>query len=133
MRKKYTKDISKLINSFQSLVKNKPTPSQMSTELRMMKFKVKPIQGDFSAVDLKDDKFISALWSLGKLDEFFQKEYHKLSAKDRQIFMKIFDDLYHQYQQELNHVNIYKGKLAASNKRILEMEIFREIKDRKVN
>lgn len=133
MRKKLRRDILELVSSFQAQIKNKPPLPQMSTELRMMKFKIRPIQGDFSAVDLKDEDFIKALWSLGKLDEFFQKEYSRLTKKERQIFIRIFDDLYHQYQQELNRVNIYKGRLVGGDNKILEMEIFKENKGRKIN
>lgn len=133
MRKKSRRDILQMVSNFQALIKNKPPLPQMSTELRMMKFKIRPIQGDFSAVDLKNQEFIKALWSLGKLDEFFQKEYSRLTKKERQIFIKIFDDLYHQYQQELNRVNIYKGRPVNEEHKILEMEIFKENKGRKIN
>lgn len=104
----------------------------MYREIRMMRFKIKPIQGDLSAVDLKDERFVETLWSLGKLDEFFQKEYPKLSDKHKEQFIKIFDDLYHRYQQDLNSINIYKGPTSKKNK-ILEMEIFKEIKNKKTN
>ena len=133
MRKKSRRDILDLVSSFQAQIKNKPALPQMSTELRMMKFRIRPIQGDFSAVDLKDEDFIRALWSLGKLDEFFQKEIIRLTKRERQIFIKIFDDLYHRYQQELNSVNIYKGRPASEENKVLEMEIFREGTGRKIN
>ena len=133
MRKKSRIDILQLVTSFQAQIKNKPPLPQMSTELRMMKFKIRPIQGDFSAVDLKDEDFIRALWSLGKLDEFFQKEIVRLTKRERQIFIKIFDDLYHRYQQELNRVNIYKGRPASEENKVLEMEIFKEGTGRKIN
>lgn len=113
-------------------IKNKPKTDRMFAELRMMKFKIKPIQGDLSAVDLKNEKFIETLWSLGKLDEFFKSEYPKLTPKNRQVFLKIFDELHHQYQQELNSINIYKGPVARKNK-ILELEIYKEGRDKKLN
>lgn len=132
MRKKATKDISALIQSFQSFIKNKPKTDAMYRELRMMRFKIKPIQGDLLAVDLKDERFIETLWSLGKLDEFFQMEYPRLTAKNKELFLKIFDDLYHKYQKELNSINIYKGSTSEKNK-VLEMDIFKEIKNKKIN
>lgn len=133
MGKKIRRDILELVSNFQAQIKNKPSLPQMSTELQMMKFKIRPIQGDFSAVDLKDEDFIRALWSLGKLDEFFQKEIVRLSKKERQIFIKIFDDLYRQYQQELNRVNIYRGEPVSEENKVLEMEIFKEGKGNKIN
>lgn len=132
MRKKVTKDISSLVSAFQSFLKNKPKADRMVSEIRMMKFKIRPIQGDLSSINLKNERFIETLWSLGKLDEFFQTEYPKLTAKNREVFIKIFDDLYHQYQKELNAINIYKGPVS-DKKKILELEIFKDIKNKKVN
>ncbi len=132
MRKKATKDISTLVQAFQMFIKNKPKAERMVSEIRMMKFKIRPIQGDLTAVNLKNERFIETLWSLGKLDEFFQSEYPKLTPKNREIFIRIFDDLYHQYQQQLNKINIYKGHVDNKNK-ILELEIFKDIKNKKIN
>lgn len=132
MGKKSAKDVMTLVRSFQDFIRNKPKADKMYKEIRMMHFKVKPIQGDLTAVDLKNEHFIETLWSLGKLDEFFQVEYPKLDKKSRELFVKIFDDLYHKYQQELNRINIYKGHTTDKNK-ILELEIFKEIKNRKIN
>ncbi|MFZ6035359.1 MAG: hypothetical protein ACOYUB_04430 [Patescibacteria group bacterium] len=132
MRKKTTKDISTLVQTFQMFIKNKPKAERMVSEIRMMKFKIRPIQGDMTAVNLKNERFIETLWSLGKLDEFFQSEYPKLSPKNREVFVKIFDDLYHQYQQQLNKINIYKRQANDKNK-VLELEIFKDIKNKKIN
>lgn len=132
MKRKSTKDILSVIHNFQTFIKNKPEPAKMFSEIRMMKFKVRPIQGDLSTIDLRNEHFIEALWSLGKLDEFFQSEYPKLSSKDKDIFMKIFDDLYHKFQQELNRISIYKGPANKKDK-VLELEIYKEAKNRKIN
>lgn len=121
-----------LVQTFQAFIKNKPKTQVMYKEIRMMRFKIKPIQGDLSAIDLKNEHFIETLWSLGKLDEFFQVEYPKLDKKNQEVFIKIFDDLYHQYQQELNHINIFKGSPTNKSK-TLELEIFKEMKNRKIN
>ena len=74
MRKKINKDILSLINNIQKIISTKPNTDQMFEEVRMMKFKIKPIQGDLMSFNLKNQHFIESLWSLGKLDEFFFRE-----------------------------------------------------------
>ncbi len=130
MRKKTNQDVLRLVSIFQSFVKNKPTPGRMYEEIQMMRFKVKPLQGNLTEVNLRNQKFLETLWSLGKLDEFFQKEYPKLSFKNKQIFTKIFDDLYHKYQQDLNKINLYQNKFTRQNP-VLEIEIFKETDNQK--
>lgn len=130
MRKKSVIDVADIVLVFQSLIKNKPDVNAMYEEIQMMKFKIKPVQGNLSEVNLKNKQFIETLWSLGKLDEFFQREYPKLTPKNKQIFLNIFDDVYQRYQQELNKVNLYQGKKYKENQ-TLEMEIFRESKNSK--
>lgn len=131
MKNKPEKDISQLVSNFQNFIKNKPTVDRMYEEIRMMKFKIRPVQGDVLSVNLHNEKFIEVLWSLGKLDEFFQREYPKLSNPKKEIFVKIFDDIYHRYQDELNKVNLLKSK-SFRESQVLEMEIFKE-NNKKIN
>ena len=104
----------------------------MYEEIQMMKFKVRPIQGNLSEVNLNNEKFVETLWSLGKLDEFFQKEFYQLSPKNKELFMKIFDDIYEKYQQDLNRVSLQWEKARPAS-RFLEVEIFKEVRSKKIN
>lgn len=97
----------------------------MMEEVRMMKFKVRPVQGDIGEFNLKNGKLLEAVWSLGKLDELFQKEYDNLSFKEKKVFMRIFDGLYQRLQSELNGINLKRNKFGNPLP-VLEMEIFRE-------
>lgn len=125
------KDILSLINNIQKIISTKPNTNQMFEEVRMMKFKIKPIQGDVSAFNLKNEKFIESLWSLGKLDEFFHKEFPHLSKKEQEIFLRFFDNLYFKYQQQLNQINLQPAKMTVTKTGLLELEIFKEGKLRK--
>lgn len=91
----------------------------------MMRFKVRPVAGDVSSLNFKNEQFIEALWSLGKLDEFFHSVIKDLRKDDRQIFFKLFDGLYQEYQSRLNRVGIREGASLGDNK-TFEVEIFRE-------
>jgi hypothetical protein len=131
MKKKTNKDIISLFNNIQKIISAKPDINQMFEEVQMMKFKIKPIQGDVSAFNLKNERFIESIWSLGKLDEFFYKEFPQLSKKDQEVFLRIFDSLYIKYQQQLNQVNLRSAKILSAKTGLLELEIFKERRLRK--
>ena len=130
-KKKLAKNMSELVGSFQMLVKNKPPINQMYEEIRMMKFRIRPLQGNVLSVNLNNEKFIEVLWSMGKLDEFYQSEFSSLTPKNKQLFIKIFEHLHIQFQEELNRVNLLKGRYSKKPQ-TLEMEIYKE-KNKKVN
>src|SRR3989339_1638626 len=98
--KKQIKDIKIILADFESLLKIKPSIDQMYEEIQMMKFKVRPLSGDVLSVNLKNDQFVSTLWSLGKLDEFYQKKINGLNYKDKEIFNKIFEEVYQRFQAD---------------------------------
>ncbi|MEK7110066.1 MAG: hypothetical protein AAB876_02495 [Patescibacteria group bacterium] len=134
MGKKTSKDIISLFGNIQKVISSKPAVNQMYTEVQMMKFKIKPIQGDLMSFNLKNEQFIESLWSLGKLDEFFFREVPTLSKKEKEIFMKFFDSLYFKYQQQLNQSNLQQRKLTLKRTGLLELEIYKEGKlKKKVN
>ncbi|PIU37045.1 hypothetical protein CO005_00065 [Candidatus Roizmanbacteria bacterium CG_4_8_14_3_um_filter_34_9] len=132
--KKTNKDIISLFGNIQKVILTKPDINQMFDELQMMKFKIRPIQGELMSFDLKNKQFIESLWSLGKLDEFFYREISSLSKKEKELFIKLFDSLYFKYQQQLNQSNLQKKKITLNRTGLLELEIYKERKlKQKVN
>ena len=132
--KKINKDIISLFGNIQRVISSRPAVDQMYAEVQMMKFKIKPIQGDLMSFNLKNEQFIESLWSLGKLDEFFFREVPTLSKKEKEVFMRIFDSLYFKYQQQLNEANLQQRKVTLTKAGLLELEIFKEGKlKKKVN
>jgi hypothetical protein len=125
MKKRESKDVLEIISHFQKTLMNKPTPEQMFEEIRMMKFKIRPTQGDISGIDLHDSRFIETIWSLGKIDELFQKEYQKMPLKKKGIFFAIFDNMYQKFQNDLNSLYLNNDKDPKKNV-FVEMEIFKE-------
>lgn len=125
MKKKGNKDIVTMFHSFQKDVLNKkPSNAQMFDDIRMMKFKVRPVTGDIAALDFQNSMFVETLWSLGKLDEFFHDTVDFLSKDEKQVFFRLFDDLYQDYQDKLNEINIRADKFSSDF--AFEVEIFRE-------
>ncbi|VVA43304.1 conserved hypothetical protein [Candidatus Roizmanbacteria bacterium] len=134
MRRKINKDVVTLFGNIQKVILAKPAINQMFDDVQMMKFKIRPIQGDLMSFDLKNKQFIESLWSLGKLDEFFYREVPTLSKKEKEVFMKLFDSLYFKYQQQLNQTNLQQRKVTLTRTGLLELEIYKERKlKQKVN
>lgn len=131
MKKKIDRDIISLFGEIQKKISTKPSINQIFEEVQMMKFKIKPLQGDVSAYNLKNEKFIESLWSLGKLDEFFHKEFPHLSKKEQEIFLNFFDTLYSKYQQQLNQINLQPTRKMTAKTGLLELEIYKERKLKK--
>lgn len=129
MRKKNIskKDILNVIADFQkSISDNTLSVQQMYDEVRMMHFKIRPLQGDISHIDLKDKVFLEALWSLGKLDEFFKREGSKYNKREREIFFKYFDSLHNRFARSLQRVRLEPSEDIEDPSPFIEMEIFRE-------
>src|SRR5690606_33448009 len=96
-------DLYEKIKLFQQrTISNTPTVEEMMSEVRMMNFKVRPVYGNISKLNLSNREFINALWSLGKLDEFFKDEFPNVEDEDREIFFKLVDDMRVSLQQQLN-------------------------------
>ena len=130
MTKKNNKDIVEIFNNLKKALGNKPPIEKMYEEIRMMRFKIKPISGDISLLQFKDNVLIETLWSLGKLDEIFQREFGALSKNQKEAFFHLFDNLYQQLQGQLNKINI-NPEIKSHLPQILEMEIFKDITARK--
>ena len=131
MRKKNSVDVFDMIAQFQlNVLSKKPPVAQMYDEVRLMRFKIRPLNGEITTLDLNNNSFIEMLWGLGKLDEFYQIHIEKLPQNERQIFFRIFDELYQKFQQELNKVNLKREEMGANSS--FEMEIFKD-KTKKFN
>src|SRR3989338_10072011 len=130
MTKRNSQDITDIFRKLKKALGTKPTHEKMYEEIRMMRFKIRPISGDISLLQLKNHQLIETLWGLGKLDEVFQKEYDKLGNNQKEVFFSLFDNLYHQLQNQLSKVNIQK-ETRPNLTQVLEMEIFKDISTKK--
>lgn len=124
MKSKKTNNIIDELINFQKSLENKPSFTEMFNQIKMMNFRFRPIQGSLINFNFKNKKFIEALWSLGKLDEFFIKKIKTLkSTKEKEKFLDFFSQIYDLYQSKLNLID---SKIIESEKKIegvLEVEI----------
>ena len=135
MKKKHEiPDVLGLFLEFQkNIVEQKPTTDKMYEELQMMRFKIKPVQGDLSVLNFKDNQLIEVLWNLGKLDEFFQQKYRRLPYSKKKMFFQMFENLHKTYQDKLNALSIH-AKEQVNLTSTVEMEIYKEeLRGKKVN
>lgn len=131
MKKKIQRDALVLLGMFQKdVLLKKPDIKEMIAEIHMMKFRVKPLQGDLSGINFHNSLFIETLWSLGKLDEFFQAQYRQLSEKERASFYSYFDSLHKKFQEDLNRLNL-KQERREGKAPVLEMEIYKDRQKKK--
>lgn len=125
-KRKNNNDVLNILMDLTKKLERKPPLQMMMDEIRMMRFKIKPLAGDISLLQFKNHQLIETLWSLGKLDEMFQKEFKHLTDKDKEVFFRLFDELYQQFQSQLNRLNL-KAHPTQTSESIVEMEIFKEI------
>lgn len=132
MNKKNNKDVLQLFHNLKKILDDKPSMKTMFEEVRMMQFKIRPISGDISLLHLKNERLLEVVWSLGKLDEVFQKEYLSLSHSQKDVFFRFFDELYKQFEDQLNRINLKPEKVQSLHQ-VMEMEIFKDITKKIVN
>lgn len=135
MKKKVsTTDMMGLFKSFkQDILDKKPTHEQMMREVYMMKFKIRPLQGDVSKLNFSNVTFVETIWQLGKMDDFIEKHLRTLDKKQEYAFFHYFNGMYKQLQDTLNslHFGGQKGDMFVKRD-FIEMEIFKERKNKKL-
>ncbi len=121
-------DMLRLFKNFKKdVLDNKPAHEQMINEVRMMKFKVKPIQGDVSKLNFSNQTFVETIWQLGKMDDFIEKHISKIDKQQEHAFYHYFEGMYQQLQEKLSNLHFGTGIVDINAKRnLVEMEIYKE-------
>lgn len=120
-------DVYEAIKSFQqNTLGNKPSVEQMVYEVRLMNFKIRPVTGNISTINFRNSDLIDALWSLGKLDEFYRQQVNKISNKEQEAFMRLVNEIRWNYQEQLNKVRLIHADPAQDEIPSFEAEIFKE-------
>lgn len=133
-KKSSTPDMLRLFKSFKANVLDKKVShEQMVRDVSMMKFKIRPLQGDVMRLNFSNSTFVETIWQLGMMDEFIEKNAHKIDKQQEHAFFHYFDGMYRKLQSNLNelHFNVQKGDLFEKRDYI-EMEIFKERKNIKL-
>lgn len=134
-KKDSTPDMMQLFKSFKKDVLDRtPTHEQMVRDVYMMKFKIRPLQGDVSKLNFSNATFVETIWRLGKMDDFIEKHLHTLDKKQEFAFFHYFEGMYKQLQDRLNSLH-FGGKTGDIfvKRDFIEMEIFKEQKNKKLS
>lgn len=124
-KRENTDEVLRIFKDFEKILQNKPSPKEMYQDVRMMKFKIRPVSGDIALLNVRNTQFVETLWSLGKLDEIFQREFNKLAPQQQEIFYRIFDNMYQKFQNQLNTISL-KPDSPSERSQIFELEIYKD-------
>lgn len=130
--RKLNGNIDKILLDFQVLLKDKPSYKTMIEEIQMMRFRIRPVSGDALFINIRDIQFVETIWTMGKLEEIVQKEYPKLNGRGKKALFRVFEELHEKYQDQLNKLNL-KVEKAPNQPNMVEIEIFKEAPNRKLN
>jgi len=120
-------DLFDMISAFQrDVLANKPPTTQMYDEIRMMRFKIRPVNGKIAQLDFKNEQFIEMLWSLGKMDDFFKSNIHQFNDHERHTFFRLFDDMHRRFQSKFKKLALKDQNPQKKNHTAFELEIFKE-------
>jgi len=125
----------RLFKSFKAeVLDKKPNHEQMVRDVYMMKFKIRPLQGDVSKLNFSNATFVETIWQLGKMDDFIEKNLHKIDKKQENAFLHYFEGMYKQLQNTLNslHFGVQKGDMFIKRD-FVEMEIYKERTSKKLS
>jgi len=119
-------DIVDSLNQIKKILFAQPDYQKMRDEIRMMGFKVKPLVGNVAEVNLQDLRLMEIIWRLGKLEEFFIRDFDKIPVKQQPSFLRIFEMVKKRLQDSLIRLDIRQNNPQNSSPWV-EMEIIKEI------
>jgi len=123
MKTNKNRDIFHLLTRLEKVLREKPSPGQILKEVQMMKFKVRPLVGDISLLNFKDWRLLEALWSLGKLDDFFEREIGGVSKEEKKTFFQVVEQIRGKLETQLANIHFKK---RTQTPQVIEMEIFKD-------
>lgn len=121
-------DILDRIKRFQEdILEKKPSFEDMVSDVNMMNFKIRPVAGNIADLDYANIDFIDALWSLGKLDDFFKAESNKIDKTEKDTFFRMVNSLRINFQNKLKRANIHDDeKEKPGLMQFFEIEIIKD-------
>lgn len=134
MAKKSLKSTAmELIKEVRSEVEAKSlTREQMIEEIKMMKFKIRPISGDVFYLIAHDMGFLESIWRLGKIEEIVSQSFKRLDARQKDILSKYLDDLEWRAQQKIISSIENLPYIDQNKVRLIQLEVFKDKLSRRV-
>lgn len=117
-------DLIKKIDS--QIEKARPSKEEMLEDIKMMKFKIRPVTGDIFALKDKDIGFLQSLWKLARIEELVAGQVERLSGGEKEIFFSYLEDLQFKTEEKIALAIRRLPVKEKKNIKVLELEVFRE-------
>lgn len=115
-----------------SILKQKPTIQQMKRDIQMNRLRIKPHMGDVFSLNMGNDQFIEALWSIIKIDEYIENTVDKLPRKEVDMFYQMSSYFRQQFQDTLNRIDMRLPHMKSRpTEQPVAIEIFRDMRKSK--
>lgn len=132
-KKSFKISAMELIKEVRSGVEAKTlTREQMIEEIKMMKFKIRPISGDVFYLITHDMGFLESIWRMGKIEEIVSQSIDKLDAREKDILYKYLDDLEWRAQQKIMSTIENLPYVEQNKVRLIQLEVFKDKLSRRV-
>lgn len=119
----------KLILELKNILNKKPTLEKMKEELRLMGFHIRPLAGNLTFLsEVKNNKFIEALWTLGKIDILIEKNFHRLTSEEKKLILQSVEEIEEKMEFALpvEESSSFKNRTDENSSSYLMLEIFRK-------
>lgn len=117
-------DLIKKIDS--QIEKARPSKREMLEDIKMMKFKIRPVTGDIFTLKDKDIGFLQSLWKLARIEELVGGQVERLSGGEKEIFFSYLEDLQLKTEEKIALAIRRLPVKEKKNIKVLELEVFRE-------
>lgn len=118
-----------LLLELKNILNKKPSLEEMKEEVRLMGFHIKPLDGNPAIISkVKNDKFIEALWTLGKIDILMEKNFHRLTSEQKKIILQSIEEIEkkNDLTLPLEELSSFKNDNDKNTSPYLMIEIFRK-------
>jgi len=111
----------------------KPSRERMIEDIKMMKFKIRPLFGDVFELVRREMGFLESLWKIGKIEELVSGGVPKLNDEEKEVFFRYLNDFQNQIERKISSIIRKLPAEESKNMRVLELEIVKERKGQKRN
>lgn len=94
----------------------------------MNALKIRPYAGDVFHLNMSNEQFIEALWSIVKLEEYMFQSEKQLSRRQAYIFFQMMRQVKDSFQEQINRIDMRLPHVKTQGiENPVTMEIFREL------
>jgi hypothetical protein len=120
----------KIIKFQEEVLEKKVSKKEILRDLSVMSFKIKSLLGDMSKLKFDDTDFLRALWSLGKLEEFTNRQMSQLMDDEAEVFFRLVEDIRIDLERRMGRASLPKIVKTTKKRARFELEIIKEVSNK---